>query len=114
MQISIQRERTGAANAERKQARNVEQIGLITGLAKVGASCVVGHELDGAKPVGKMDRKDRDEEYDDHGRRSEGHEGAKENQQSADNLDGNRRPAYKSAKGMPMACRIALNASAPR
>jgi hypothetical protein len=51
-----------AANAEGKQARNVEQIGLITGLAEVGANYVVGHKLNGAKPVGKMDRKDRDEQ----------------------------------------------------
>jgi hypothetical protein len=75
------------------QSASKPAIGLITGLAKVGASGVVGHELDGAEPVGKMDHKDRGEEYDDHGRRSEGHEGAKENQQSADNLDRNRCPA---------------------
>src|SRR6516225_772593 len=46
-----------------------------------------------------MDRKDRDEEYDDHWRGSEGHEGGKENQQSADNLDGDRRPAQQVCEG---------------
>jgi hypothetical protein len=85
--ITIQREGTRAADAERKQSRNVEQIGLITRLAKVSASRVEGPELDRAKSVGKMNRKDRNEEYDDHPRCSEAHEGTKENQQSADNLD---------------------------
>ena len=93
IQIAIHRERTGTAETESKQARNIEQISLITGLAKVGAGRIVGHELDGAKPVGKMDRDDRDEEYDDHWHRSERDEGGKENQQSPDNLDSDCRPA---------------------
>ena len=93
LQIAIQRERPCASDAEREEARDIEQVGLITGLAKMRARRVVGHELDRAEPVRKMDGKDRNQQHDNHRHRGERHKGASEYQQSAADLNDDRRPA---------------------
>src|SRR5215471_6224556 len=51
LQVAIQRERPRASDAERKEARDIKQVGLIAGLAEVRTRRIVGHELDRAEAV---------------------------------------------------------------
>ena len=67
----------------------------MAGLAEVRARRVVGHELDRAEPVGKMDGEDRNQKHHDHRHSSDGHKGAREDQQSTDDLNDDRRPTQQ-------------------
>src|ERR1700733_7697330 len=58
LQIAIHRKGSCAPDAERKEPRDVQQVRLIAGRAEVCARRVVGHELDRAESVGKMDGED--------------------------------------------------------
>ena len=80
LQMAIHRQGARASNAKRKESRNIKQVRFISGLAEVRARRIVGHELDRAEPVGKMNGENRDQEHNDHRRRSEGYESAREDQ----------------------------------
>src|SRR5947207_4690696 len=75
LQIAIHGEGPCASEAEREEPRDVQQVGLITGLTKVRARRVVGHKLDRAEPVRKMDGEDRSQQHHDHRHGSDGHTG---------------------------------------
>jgi hypothetical protein len=51
-----------------------------------------------SKALGKVDGERRDQQHDDHGHGSERHESPEENEQPADDLNDNRRPAEKRSE----------------
>ena len=75
---------------------------------------VVGCELDRAAPVGKMDGKDRNQKHHDHRHSSDGRKGTREDQSPPTISTMIVAKPSRSANSTPMACRIAMNPSAPR
>ena len=85
--ITIERQRPGAAEAKREQSGEIEQVGLVPRLTEMRSRSVVGDELDRAESVGQMDGENCNEQDNDHGRGGERHKSPAEDEQSADHLD---------------------------
>ena len=91
--MAIERKRPGAAEAKREQSGEIEQVGLVARLSEMRARSVVGDELDRAEAVREMDGENRNEQDDDHGQGGKRHKSPEEDEQPADQLDENCRPA---------------------
>ena len=97
--ITIQRQRPCASEAQRQQSGEIKEVRLIAGLPEMRAGPVVGEKLDGAESVGEMDGEDRDKKHHDHGARGERNKSSQKDKQSARHLNDNSRPAEEKREG---------------